>query len=372
MITAMLSKFHVADGVCSLANAYLQGLMSRGHEVHVFTHSPIVCGVPPDRIHRFHAVQLNPHLTLDTPGTVSLIAKTCRDLGVEVIHVQVPCGSTDFLLPYFKHSLPPIVMTYHLAYGGGSWLFTAGFEVAWRMTLPATKKYDHIMLVDPGQKSVFLRHGIPEEKLTVVQNGVDTNLFAPQTRDRNDDYVSFVYVGRLSKEKGLDVLLKAFKKYHQENPRSRLILAGDGLFKTCLDDYVDDGSIHWLGPVPHDRVPDVLHRADVFVSAQNIGGLGMSVLEAMSCGLPVITTAIGETVRLLDNNEGILVQPQSVSELVRAMQLLGDDEQLRRSMGIRGREKILRGYSWNKQCELIEQVYQRVCEETRHSRRDSL
>ncbi len=368
MITAILSKFHVADGVCTLANAYLQGLMMRGHEVHVFTHSPTVCDVPKERIHRFRAVQLNPHLTLDAPNTVSDIAKTCRQLGVEIVHVQMPCGSTDFLMPYFKDSLPPIVTTYHLAYGGGSWLFTVGFEAAWRMTLPAIKRYDHIMLVDPGQRPIFLRYGIPEERLTVVQNGVDTDLFAPSEEPPQDDIIDFVYVGRLSKEKGLDVLLKAFKRYHNENPASRLILAGDGLFKTCLDDYLNDGSICWLGPVPHEKVPNVLHKADIFVSAQNIGGLGMSVLEAMSCGLPVITTAIGETIHLLDNREGVLFQPQNISELVKAMCLLGEDEQLRRSMGKRGREKILQKYTWSAQIELIEQVYKRVCAQSRHSK----
>jgi len=80
----------------------------------------------------------------------------------------------------------------------------------------------------------------------------------------------------------------------------------------------------------------------------------------MSCGLPVITTAIGETVHLFRRDEGILVRPQSVSDVVDAMRVLGDDRKLRHSMGKKCRQKVEKQYSWKNQIHQIEHVYERA------------
>lgn len=361
MRIGLVSKFGAPDGLCVRSGEVLRGLVHRGHQVHAMTQSKRVKGLSEDCIHRFGAVQLNPHFSIDTLTAPKMIAGVCKDLDIEVLHIQMNSGSTEFLLPYFKKSLPPLVVTYHLAYAGGNSLDTTLFEVAWKASIFAAKKYDHIILVDPSQKPHFSRHGIAPERTTIIPNGVNTDLFRPPTSKAHDDgIIDFVYVGRLSLDKGVNVLLDAFRQYHFETPDSRLTLIGDGMLKFQLKHCVDDGSVRWLGPLEHDRIPVVLQKMDAFVIPQNIGGLGLSVLEAMSCGLPVVTTGIGETLRLLDEDEGILVKPHSVKEVVDAMTLLDQDEDLRKSMGERCRAKILKDYSWISQMDNIEGVYQKV------------
>ena len=88
-------------------------------------------------------------------------------------------------------------------------------------------------------------------------------------------------------------------------------------------------------------------------------------MEAMSCGLPVVTTAIGETVNLLGEDEGILVKPDSVSAVVNAMRMLSEDKYLRQKMGVNCRKKIEENYSWNTQIGAIEEVYKRAIERRR-------
>lgn len=359
----MVSKFGAPDGLCIRANAVLSGLVSRGHEVHALTQSKTVEGLPEDHIHRFRAIQLNPHFSLDSISSPKLIAELCHKHDIRVLHIQMNSGSTEFFLPYYKKSLPPLVVTYHLAYAAGGSLYTTLFGIAWKASLFASKKYDEVILVDPSQKPYFERSGFSRENLTVIRNGVDTTLFRPNSSAQIDDgIVDFVYVGRLSYDKGVHLLLEAYQKYHHENPNTRLTIIGDGMLKHQLDDCVNDGSLRWLGVIDHDKIPAVLQRMDAFVIPQNIGGLGLSVMEAMSCGLPVITTAIGETIKLLGDDEGVLVEPDNADAVIDAMRLLSEDKKLRRSMGMRCRKKVEEQYSWHNQIGLIEDVYKRAIE----------
>jgi len=363
MRIGMISKFGAPDGLCIRAGAVLKGLVEHKNEVHAITQSKFVDGLPEDRVHRFRAVQLNPHFSIDTISSVKTVAKVSQEHNLEVLHIQMNSGSTEFTLPYFKRSVPPLVVTYHLAYSAGHSIYSALFGIAWKASLFASRKYDHVILVDPSQKPYFIDSGFEEERLTVVRNGVDTNLFSPSERPiKDDEVIDFVYVGRLSYDKGVHLLLDAFKEYHQMNPKSRLTVIGDGMLKSQLDSGVNDGSIIWLGAIDHNRIPLVLQKMDAFVIPQNIGGLGLSVMEAMACGLPVITTAIGETKRLLREDEGILVKPNSVSSVVEGMRTLAEDKKMRRSMGVRCRKKIEKEYSWHNQIGLIEDVYKRTIE----------
>jgi glycosyltransferase involved in cell wall biosynthesis len=360
MKIGIVSKVGAPDGLCIRADSVLKGLVNRGHEVHVFTHSRDFDGLPEEQIHRFKAVWLNPHYSIDSLSSPKSITRICKELDIDVLHIQMNSGTTEMFLPFYAHLLPPTTVTFHLAYAAGRSFYRSIFAIAWRGSLYSARKYDEIILVDPSQKHYFLELGVHEAKLSVIRNGVDAELFSPPAKKKDDGVIDFVYVGRLSYDKGVNILLDAFSQYHQENPDSRLTLIGDGMLKSQIDDAVDDDSINWIGKIKHDKIPEVLKKMDAFVIPQNIGGLGLSVMEAMSCGLPVITTAIGETVRLLSKDEGILVKPHSVPDVVDAMRLLGDDKNLRLSMGRKCRKKVEDQYSWKNQIHQIEQVYERA------------
>ncbi len=361
-----VSKIGAPDGLCIRAVAVLKGLLSKNHEVHAITQSKKVEGLTEDRIHRFRAIQLNPHFSIDALSSPRTVAEVSKKYNLQVLHIQMNSGSTEFFLPYFKKSLPPLIVTYHLAYSAGSSLISTLFNIAWKASLFASRKYDEVILVDPSQKPYFIKSGFSEENLTVIRNGVDTNLFKPvESYKIDDDVMDFIYVGRLSYDKGVHILVDAFREYHNENPKTRLTVIGDGMLKGQVDACTDDGSVSWLGAIDHDKIPGILQKMDAFVIPQNIGGLGLSVMEAMSCGLPVITTAIGETVKLLGKNEGVLVEPESVSAVIGGMRILSEDRKRRLSMGLNCRKKIEKEYSWDRQIGMIEGVYRKAIEKSR-------
>ena len=357
----MVSKFDAPDGLCVRANAVLRSLLERGHEVYAFTRSKNVEFLPAERVHRFSGFGINPHFSIDAIHAPKAIAKECNSRGIEVLDVQMNSGTTDFLLPLFKASLPPLVVTYHLAYSNAeSWIKTL-FNYIGRISVFTSRRYDAIILVHPFQRRIFLPHGVSSEKLNVIVNGVDTDLFRPREHEKEDNYVDFIYVGRLSYDKGVHILIQAFREYHKENPQSRLTIIGDGMLSAMLSSQ-DSKSIRWLGNVNHSLVHLYLERADIFVVPMSIGPLtaSMSVLEAMSCGLPLITTNVSDADRILGPEEGILVKPESVPAVVDAMRILARDDKMRVSMGQRCRERILSEYSWKRQIGLIEGVYNRV------------
>ncbi|MHA2201781.1 MAG: hypothetical protein ACXABN_18075, partial [Candidatus Thorarchaeota archaeon] len=78
MRIGIVSKFGAPDGLCIRADSVLKGLVSRGHEVHALTHSKHVDGLPEDQIHRFNAVWLNKHFSIDSFSSPKSIAKICK------------------------------------------------------------------------------------------------------------------------------------------------------------------------------------------------------------------------------------------------------------------------------------------------------
>ena len=138
------------------------------------------------------------------------------------------------------------------------------------------------------------------------------------------------------------------------------------MLKSMIKDFDDNGSIRWFGDIEHDHIPKFLQDADAFVVPMSIGPLtsSMSVLEAMSCGLPLITTNVADADKLLQPNEGILVPPNCVQSVVDAMRNMAENPQMTKSMGKACRKKVEQEYSWDRQIKLTEDVYATVMGET--------
>ena len=113
MRIGLVSKFGSADGLCVRAEAVLNGLIARGHDVHVFTQVKHLDGVPDERVHQIRAKAINPHFWLDSPGALRTISEKSKEYNLEVLHVQMNSSSTELLIPYFKYALPPVISTFH-------------------------------------------------------------------------------------------------------------------------------------------------------------------------------------------------------------------------------------------------------------------
>ncbi|MEA3341571.1 MAG: glycosyltransferase, partial [Chloroflexota bacterium] len=147
-----------------------------------------------------------------------------------------------------------------------------------------------------------------------------------------------LHVGRLSYEKNVDLLLRAFAHIAGDYPAARLTIAGDGPDREALARLADELGLServcFTGFVPHEQLPALYQAADLFATGSTIETQGLVVLEAAACGLPVVAVdalALPEAVHHTVN--GFLSPPGDEAALAQHLACLVADASLRQHMG---------------------------------------
>ncbi|ABA24440.1 Glycosyl transferase, group 1 [Trichormus variabilis ATCC 29413] len=223
------------------------------------------------------------------------------------------------------------------------------------------RRCSQFIALSESWKSYYLEtFNLDKNQISVLHNPVKMPTFIPVRRQKQS--VKFVFLGRIGKRGGaLDVaksvmkfpqqdkgafdLIKAFAALPEESKKSaELVLAGNGdldkaqqlIQELGLEAQVKISA--WLNPEQRDAL---IASADVFVLPSYNEGLPMSMLEAMSWGLPVIVTPVGGIPEVINHNQnGILVQPGNQQQLVQAMQQLINDEDMRIALGNAARHSV--------------------------------
>ncbi len=205
----------------------------------------------------------------------------------------------------------------------------------------------------------------------VIYNGVDTDFFQPEKidrKERDDALAEFKVhgspvvgiVGRLTKQKGHEVLLRAVADVAMEWPELALLIAGDGEERKRLEQLTEDlGVRKWvtfLGAV--NNVREFLSILDLFVHPSLWEGLGISVLEAMAMACPVVATNVDGLAEIINNEvDGLLVYPNDPGALAKAINRVLRDRDLGLRLGIKARERITRTFSLRAMIWGYEQMY---------------
>lgn len=200
---------------------------------------------------------------------------------------------------------------------------------------------DTVIAVSHGVAATYERIGVPRDAIRVIPNGVP----APSPRRPRDvvrtalsasvEHRVVLTAGRLVRQKGMDLLVDAFAEVHGTDPRSVLVIAGDGPEHAALRSRADrlgvSSAVRFLGH--RDDIADLLVAADLFVLPSRAEGLPLVVLEAMASGLPVVGTRVcGNDEAVVDGVTGFLAHPNAAS-LAAAMLAVLADEKLRSAMG---------------------------------------
>jgi len=204
---------------------------------------------------------------------------------------------------------------------------------------------DQIWVGSTYAKNSFLEMSIPESKIKVIPYGVDTNYFTPGAVVDLDktDKLKVLYVGTIEQRKGVGYLLRAFKKLPKNKYDLTLIGNIKGKSKS-LSPYSD-----LFTHIPHiskDLLIEQYRLADVLVFPSLLEGLGLVVLEAMSCGLPVIVTDRGPNEVVRDGVDGFVVSACDENSLIDRLEQLFNKPDLRIKMSQNARQQA-ESYSWD-------------------------
>lgn len=289
----------------------------------------------------------------DIPRQVREIVQAIRGHGIELIHSH---GYRSDVLGFLaaRRTGIPVISTVH----GWTPINRAlrMYECLDRLFLG---RFDRVICVSrplyEGLSAV-----VPHGRLFFVPNAValsDADGTAPGTGERDNRTV--LYVGRLSPEKGLDLLLHACALM-EEPSDMRLLIVGDG---PCREEYerlaqelgITDRTF-FLG---HQSDVDSLYRgAGMLVLPSRTEGLPMTLLEAMSFGVPVIGTRVGGIPDLIrDGESGILVEPEDLIALKEAMLSMLAKPMEARALGVQGRSMVRQEYAAGPWARRIENVY---------------
>lgn len=215
-----------------------------------------------------------------------------------------------------------------------------------RVKLVAVSKENHRQACD--------YFGVEDSLIDEIDNGITLSDYSPC------DIASaptFINVATQNQNKNQMLILRAFKRLEMECPDARLILVGDGpLHEELCREAGDDPSIELPGALTN--IPNVLRGANVYVQSSNREGMPMSILEAMACGLPVISTDVGGIRNVVSNSNGILIDAGSEDQLFRAMCELVDCK-LRCKMGASSLANI-DGYSAAHMARKYEKLYREL------------
>ncbi len=209
---------------------------------------------------------------------------------------------------------------------------------------------------------------IPPGKRVFLPNGVDAVRYCPvseeakqKLRDRlslPQQSIVVVYAGRLVPEKHVDHLLEIWNEIRMKFPTAHLLIVGGGEEQNRLEKMRVDG-VRFTGPV-QDAV-SYLQASDLFALPSSTEGLSNSMLEAMSCGLPVLATTVGGAPDVLEHQlSGWLIPPEDVNALKISLETLLGEKALRFSLGSRARQRILSGFSLDSVARRLAGLYQQL------------
>jgi len=201
------------------------------------------------------------------------------------------------------------------------------------------RAFDHVLVPSEWVGGVVRDLGVMADKIVRVPRGIDLNTY---TRARRDPSVFarwgvegpvLLYVGRLSREKGIEHLLAAFRAVREEAPEARLVLVGDGPLRGELERALPPGCV-LTGTITGDDLAALYAGADVFVFPSQTETFGNVVVEAQASGLPAIVADRGATRELVvDGVTGFAVDPRNVDTMRRVLVRLIRDPELRERMG---------------------------------------
>ena len=379
MRIAIVTDFYYPSlgGITEHVDGQARSLQARGHEVTVVTGRilrtpPVQDDAMPVPEPTFEIARLgaavpmyvprwgNNAQTLHTmwPWLGRQLREFFRNRGFDVIHVHAPYNPP---FPAWAIGNAPddavVVATFHSVFPQ-----TLGMDILAEWTRPWIERLDGRICVSEaciGSLAPYYPYAYD-----VIPNGIDADHFSPEAEPApgvRGEGETIVFVGRFDPRNGLGTMIEAHRILQSERGDVRLVVVGDGPLRAKYEHQIREAQrphVLFAGRLNRSR-PNHLVAGDVFCTPCNRASFGMVLLEAMSCGQPVVASRIsGFQLLMQDGVQGVLVHPADDAErFAAALGRLLDEPDERRCMGEAGRRTALEHYAWPRVAAKLETYY---------------
>jgi len=209
------------------------------------------------------------------------------------------------------------------------------------------------------------------QEICITPFGVDTDTFCPAGTGAGENTITIGTVKTLNHKYGIDILIRAFAEMRESISRGdsaladmlRLLIVGEGVDRDDLVQLAESSGIgavtQFAGSVPYSKVPEYLNKIDIYAAFSRLESFGVAIIEASSCGVPVIVSDVdGPSEVVISGKTGLIVQRENVQESAAALEKLVRDKGLRQQFGSGGRVHVQTLYDWEKSLEIMENVYE--------------
>jgi len=359
-------------------------LVKRGHEVTVYSTNAFdqkrnfqlpkkECMIEGIKVRYFKNL-LHPDNLFISPSMILALRKGLQKF--DVVHVHFGRQIHDAVTwHYAKNQKIPYVLQAHgslpriRAIQRLKWIYDVFF--GYRLLKDASK----VIAITQMEAEQYRSMSVFEGKIEIIPHGIDRSEFDDLPRRgvfRKKHGISngeklILYIGRIHKIKGIDILIKAYASLLKELRDTKLVIVGpdDGYLPACKElatQFGVDRKILFSGPLYGKDKLEVYVDADVCVLPSRYEIFGMTILEACACARPVVATNVcGAALDVITNRRtGFLVQPENVLELTEALRHLLTNEAESKKMGMQARERVMSMFSIQNVVAKIENLYKEI------------
>jgi glycosyltransferase involved in cell wall biosynthesis len=282
------------------------------------------------------------------PKLVRLVYSKCYD--VHHYFFGIPTGLFSCLR--LGRNIRPYVVSLRGSDVPGYDPFNRKVEFLHRGLKPLTRliwfRAKHVVAVTNSLKQLALETA-PGMDIKVIPNGIDTDLFRPlKTESKDPSKFNLICVARLVRRKGIENILAAISRLRSND--IKLSIVGTGEYRHVLERRCHElgleAIVQFKGFCRRELLPNLYAQSDAFILTSYSEAFGNVFAEAMACGLPVIGSDIGGIPDLIKEDTGILVPPDDIDAIVRAILRLQHSKPLCGRMGHSCRERIMQEYQW--------------------------
>jgi 1,2-diacylglycerol 3-alpha-glucosyltransferase len=380
------------NGIATYLKTMSESLAENGHSIYIFTpkvnskHSDIfkhknihVHFLPSIPSYFYHDFRISP------PLSVSLLAEM-YEVDPDVIHFHTPFAVGAQAIFIAKMLKKPLVATFHGYFWEPEYLklykldkFDKGKTISnlgWKYNNFFLGQADVILSPSERSKQDLLEHDF-KKPVKVISNGIDTSAYTKSELFHHDvPKKYFVYSGRVSLEKSLHILIKAFSLFAEKNEEVDLVIVGDGPARKKVEKVIKEYNlgerVHMLGMMDHAQLihSNILHNAIAFVTTSKSESQPVSILEALAVKLPIIGVNERGIPELIKNN-GIICEADNYKEFSRALEKVATDKELRDKMSHASFE-MAKEHSLEESTKKLLNVYEEAIKEKEGTDTDAL